>query len=103
MSDDQDEGMSTDDNDLPLSITHARDTIIFARRVEQDYNFFDYRFRGTTGDVVARMYLDTPALIAITAPLYPTLIPDDVMAYLRKRFATIQQFGGPDGYTELSF
>jgi hypothetical protein len=53
-----DYGMTTDDDDLPLSITHSRDTISFAGKVEQDYRFLVYRFK-VEGEVVeARMYLD---------------------------------------------
>jgi hypothetical protein len=89
---------STDDDDaLPQSITHSRDTIIIDGTIDQDYRFLDYRFEG---GVEARMYLDDSWEVSITAPI-EGLPPAPVMAYLQRRFAVIKQLGGPDGYRIL--
>jgi hypothetical protein len=101
MSDANDGYLTTDDDDLPLSITHARDTIIFAGKVEQDYRFLTYRFKAASGNVEARMYLDDPWTVSIIEPLMSVPLPADVLAYLQKRFRLIQQLGGPDGYAEI--
>jgi hypothetical protein len=100
MSDVTDYGMTTDDDELPLSITHSRDTIIFDGKVEQDYRFLDYRFKVDGCDVEARMYLDEPWTVSISAPFDGTPIPVVVMAYLRKRF-NIVRLAGSDGYDEI--
>ncbi len=86
--------LSTEDNDLPLSIIHARDTIIIDGRVEQDYRFLVYTFEG---GAAARMYLDDPWEVSITAPIDGPP-PAPVMAYLQRRFAVIKQLGGEEGY-----
>jgi hypothetical protein len=101
MSEVTDDGTTTDDDDLPLSIAHSRDTIIFAGKVEQDYRFLTYRFKAAGGDVEARMYLDDPWTVSITAPMLVTTLPPDVLGYLKKRFNLIKQLGGPDGYIEI--
>jgi hypothetical protein len=101
MSDTADVCQTTDDDDLPLSITHSRDTIIFAGKVEQDYRFLIYRFKAASGDVEARMYLDDPWTVSIITPMFVTTIPPDVLGYLKKRFNLIKQLGGTDGYTEI--
>jgi hypothetical protein len=101
MTDQADGYTSTDDDDLPISITHSRDVIAFGGRVEQDYRFLVYRFRGAAGEVVARTYLDEIWTVSITEPLVDTAVPHDVLQYLQKRFTLIQQLGGPDGYTRL--
>jgi hypothetical protein len=101
MSEVTDYGMTTDDDDLPLSITHARDTIIFAGKVEQDYRFLIYRFKAEGSDVEARMYLDEPWTVSITTPVFDTAVPPDVLAYLKKRFNLVRQLGGPDGYADI--
>jgi hypothetical protein len=92
---------TTDDDDLPVSITHARDTIIFAGRVEQDYRFLTYRFAGEGVEVEARMYLDDPWTVSVSLPVVGTAIPPQVLAYLQKRFNLVRQLGGPDGYNEI--
>lgn len=89
---------STDDNDLPVSITHQRDTIIFDGAIEQDYRFLVYRFKGENRDVEARMYLDDPWVVSVTEPIDWDATEGDVLAYLKKRFDTVRQLGGPDGY-----
>jgi hypothetical protein len=53
-----DGGAPTDDDNLPLSITHSRDIIAFGGKIEQDYRFLNYRFRAADGDNVARATLD---------------------------------------------
>jgi hypothetical protein len=88
----------TDDDDLPIAITHARDTIVLGGQLEQDYRFLNYRFRGHTGEIVARVYLDDVWEISITEPVDLAALPDDVMAYLQKRFRVIKQLSGAEGY-----
>jgi hypothetical protein len=86
---------STDDDDaMPLSIVHSRDTILIDGKVDQDYRFLVYRFEG---GVEARMYLDDVWEVSITAPI-DGAVPAPVMAYLQRRFAVIKQLGGVDGY-----
>jgi hypothetical protein len=93
--------VQTDDDDLPLSITHSRDTVVFGGRLEQDYCFLSYRFRGTAADIVARVYLDDVWEVSITEPMGPVTLPDDVMIYLQSRFQVIKQLGGSNGYTTI--
>jgi hypothetical protein len=89
------------DDELPISITHSRDTIVIDGNVEQDYRFLVYRFRGPDAEIFARTYLDDPWVVAITSPPFGSPLPTEVIAYLRKRFDVIRQLGGPEGYTEL--
>jgi hypothetical protein len=88
----------TDDDSLPISITHSRDTIMFDGKLEQDYRFLNYRFRSPNGEIVARVYLDDVWEVSIAEPVDIVALPDDVMAYLQKRFRLIKQLGGSDGY-----
>jgi hypothetical protein len=90
----RDEG--TDDDDLPLSIIHSRDTIIIDGKVDQDYRFINYKF---AGGVEARAYLDDIWEVSILAPADGHAIDASVMAYLQRRFNVIKQLGGPEGYT----
>ncbi len=92
---------STDDNDLPISITHERDTLIFDGKIEQDYRFLTYRFKGRDGEIGARMYLDEPWTVSITEPMNCAALDADVLAYLQKRFNVIRRLGGPDGYIDV--
>jgi hypothetical protein len=101
MSEATDYGITTDDDDLPLSITHARDTIIFDGKVKQDYRFLSYRFKGRDGEIVARMYLDEPRTVSITEPMNCEALDADILAYLQKRFNLIRRLGGPDGYIDM--
>jgi hypothetical protein len=101
MSDDADGCRSTEDNNLPLSITHARDIIAFGGQVEQDYRFLIYQFQGPQGTIDARMYLDEPWTVSIINPLAGEPVPADVLVYLQQRFDHIRQLGGPDGYTHI--
>jgi hypothetical protein len=101
MSEVTDYGTTTDDDDLPISITHSRDRIIFGGRVEQDYRFLVYRFKGQNREVEARMYLDEPWVVSITAPIDWDASERDILAYLKKRFNEIRQLGGPDGVIEI--
>jgi hypothetical protein len=90
--------VTTDDDDLPLSIRHQRDVIIFGGQVEQDYRFLTYLFTSLDGEIEARAYLDDIWEVSITQPIEVAVLPIDVMAYLQKRFHVIKQLGGPDGY-----
>jgi hypothetical protein len=92
---------STEDDDLPISITHSRDTIVFGGKLEQDYRFLTYRFRVPAGEIVARVYLDDAWEVSITDPMGPVTLPDDVMIYLQSRFRVIKQLGGSNGYTTI--
>ncbi len=93
---------STDaDNHLPLSIIHARDQVIIDGEVEQDYQFLTYAFASATGTVMARCYLDTFREVSIQTPMVGAEIAPDIMAYLQARFESIQQLGGPEGYTRI--
>jgi hypothetical protein len=86
---------STDDDDLPLSIVHSRDTIIIDGKVDQDYCFLNYKF---AEGVEARAYLDDIWEVSIIAPADGRTIDASVMAYLQRRFNVIKQLGGLDGY-----
>jgi hypothetical protein len=88
---------ATDDDAVPLSIVHSRDTIIIDGTIDQDYRFLVYRF---AGGVEARMYLDDAWEVSITAPI-DTAVPPPVMTYLQRRFRCVKQLGGPDGYRIL--
>jgi hypothetical protein len=101
MNDELDGSHSTEDDDLPLSIIHSRDTIVFGGKLEQDYRFLNYRFRGPAGEIVARVYLDDVWEVSITEPMNLPELPSDVLAYLQKRFRVIKQLGGPDGYRTI--
>ena len=92
---------STDDNGLPISITHERDLIVFDGKVEQDYRFLIYRFAGRDCAVIARMYFDEPRVVSITEPIDWDAADADVLAYLKKRFDIVRQLGGPDGYRTI--
>jgi hypothetical protein len=91
----------TEDDDLPLSITHSRDTIAFDGKIEQDYRFLNYRFKGRNGDVIARMYLDDPWTVSIIEPMNCETLDADILAYLQRRFNLIRCYGGPDGYIDM--
>jgi hypothetical protein len=91
----------TEDDDLPVSITHSRDTIIFDGKVEQDYRFLNYRFKGRDGDIIARMYLDDPWIVSIVEPMNCEPLDAHILAYLQSRFNEIRCFGGPDGYIDM--
>jgi hypothetical protein len=86
---------TTEDDDLPLSIVHSRDTIIIDGKVDQDYRFLSYNF---TSGVEARAYLDDIWEVSILAPADGRTIDASVMAYLQRRFNVIKQLGGRDGY-----
>ena len=101
MSDDLEGSKSTADDELPISITHSRDTIVFGGKLAQDYRFLTYRFLGASTDVVARVYLDETWEVSITEPMGPVTLPDNVMTYLQSRFRVIKQLGGPNGYTTI--
>jgi hypothetical protein len=91
----------TEDDDLPLSITHSRDTIAFDGKIEQDYRFLNYRFKGRDGDIIARMYLDDPWTVSIIEPMNCETLDADILAYLQKRFNLIRRLGGPDGTIDM--
>lgn len=93
--------MTTIDDDLPLSIIHSRDRIIFDGKVDQDYRFLTYRFSAADGEVEARVYLDDLWRIAILAPNFDKPVPDEILAYMRSRFRLITKLGGQDGYTVI--
>lgn len=92
---------TTDDDDLPVSIKHQRDTIVIDGKLEQDYRFLTYRFAADDGELEARAYLDDIWEVSITAPIDLPVVPADVLAYLQKRFSVIKQLGGMDGYRVL--
>jgi hypothetical protein len=92
---------SAGNSNLPLSITHERDTIEFDGQVEQDYRFLVYRFASNAGDIVARAYFDDPWTVSITQPTDGAPIESEVMEYLQQRFDEIRQLGGPNGYVTL--
>lgn len=89
------------DDDLPISITHSRDIIVFDGKIEQDYRFLNYRFAGPDGEIVARAYLDDIWTIAVLEPLFDSPIPAPVLAYLQRRFHKVTQLGGAEGYTQI--
>ena len=93
---------TTDDDDLPISIRHQRDTIIDDGKLEQDYRFLTYRFAAADGEIEARAYLDDIWQVSITAPIDLPSLPVDVLAYLQRRFRVIKQLGGQDGYRVIS-
>jgi hypothetical protein len=87
-----------DDNDLPCSIHHARDTIIIDGKVDQDYRFLIYTFDGADGEITARAYFDDPWEVSILTPMNKAVIDLPVMRYLQRRFRVIKRLGGPEGY-----
>jgi hypothetical protein len=89
---------TADDDDLPLSILHQRDSIIINGKMDQDYRFLSYRFAAENGEIEARAYLDDIWEVSIIAPIDIPVLPTDVMAYLQKRFNVIKKLGGPEGY-----
>jgi hypothetical protein len=101
MSDELEGSNSTEDDELPISITHSRDTIVFRGKLKQDYSFLTYRFSGPAGEIVARVYLDDVWEVSIIEPMGPITLPEDVNTYLQSRFRVIKQMGGSDGYTTI--
>ena len=99
MSDDFDQSFFTrDDPEIDVAISHDRDLIAFGGKVEQDYRYLNYVFSCPEGDVEARMYLDDAWKIKVTVPVFGGSIPGSVVDYLKRRFTSIWQLGGPDGY-----
>jgi hypothetical protein len=90
-----------DDNDLPRSIQHARDTVIIDGKVDQDYRFLIYTFGSAQGEVVARAYFDDPWEVSILAPTDGAKLDASVLRYLQRRFRVIKQLGGPEGYAVI--
>jgi hypothetical protein len=90
-----------EDDRLPLEILHKRDTIISEGKIEQDYRFLDYRFKGSTGEVSARMYLDDCWSVSVFGETEDMIIDNAILDYLKRRFRTIKRLGGPEGYTLL--
>jgi hypothetical protein len=101
MSDELEGSNSTEDDNLPLSITHSRDTIVFGGKLEQDYRFLNYRFRGSKGDITARAYLDDIWEVSILEGADEASLPADVMNYLQRRFNVIKMPGGSEGYRTI--
>jgi hypothetical protein len=91
----------TDDDDLPVSITHARDKLVFGGKVEQDYRTSTYRFNAPDGEIEARVYFDDTSTISILTPYVGTPIDAAVLRYMQQRFRVIKQLGGPEGYATL--
>jgi hypothetical protein len=102
MSDDFSDCIFTaDDPAIEVTIAHHRDRLVFGGKVEQDYRFITYRFSATDGAVSACMYLDDPRCVRITEPTYSAPIPETVLFYLKRRFRTIEQLGGHNGYARI--
>lgn len=79
----------------PVSITHSVDEIRNDGRVEQHYNFLDYRFERDGFSVRARAYLDD--IETVTLMLEPLPIGDvgerlvaDIREYLERRYASVE-------------
>lgn len=99
MNDDFDQCFFTrDDPEIAVTITHHRDVIAFGGKVEQDYRFLNYIFAHPAGDVEATMYLDNAWKVSVTVPPFGAAIPAEVIDYLKRRFTSVLQLGGPDGY-----
>jgi hypothetical protein len=101
MAEESDSDFPNKDDYLPISITHSRDVISFDGKVEQDYRFLTYRFKGNDAEIVARVYFDDPWRLSITSPMFDAPIPDEALTYMQRRFRIITQLGGADGYAEL--
>jgi hypothetical protein len=100
--DDMEVTSETDNDDgLPLSILHQRDTIIAGGTIVQDYRFLTYRFAAKEEEIKARAYLDNIWEVSIIEPIDLPALPADVLAYLQKRFDVIKQLGGPEGYRTI--
>jgi hypothetical protein len=78
-----------DDNSLPDSIIHGRDTHIENEKIICDYNFLNYYFTGKLGNVCARVYVDDMHEISILTPSDEALIDEDILLYLQRRFHKI--------------
>jgi acetoacetate decarboxylase len=92
---------TADDPVIAVKIVHHRDRLVFGGKVEQDYRFITYEFKTAEGDVSATMYLDDTHSVRITAPVYSQPIPEPVFYYLSRRFYTIEQLGGSNGYVQI--
>jgi hypothetical protein len=101
MTDTTDGSDAPDDDSLPLSITHSRDTIVFGGKTEQDYRFLVYRFKGDAGEISARMYFDDPWSVSVFPVSADAPVDAPILDYLKRRFSRIQEFGGPEGYTVI--
>jgi hypothetical protein len=90
-----------DDDDLPRSIHHLRDTVFIDGNVNQDYRFLVYTFEGGEGEIVARAYFDNPWEVSITSPMFGGVVDAPIIDYLKRRFNVIKQLGGSEGYTVI--
>jgi hypothetical protein len=83
---------------LPVAIEHRCEEIRDGSRLEQQYNYIDYHFESDGAYFWARTYLDRITVISLFGPFdgrttrRPTggAIPEAVLAYLRRRFPTVQ-------------
>lgn len=84
-----------DDPIRPVSITHSVDEIRNEGRIEQKYNFLDYRFERDGFTVMARAYLDEIDEVTLHLDPPPTGVEgerfvEDVMKYLGWRYASVE-------------
>ena len=83
---------------LPVAIEHRCEEIRDGSRLEQQYNYIDYHFESDGAYFWARTYLDQITVVSLFGPFdgrttrRPTggAIPEAVLAYLRRRFPTVQ-------------
>lgn len=90
----------------PVSIEHQVDEIWIEGRLEQRYNFIDYRFVVGEDRYRARTYLDDASEAAVFGPSDAAgqstgeTVDPRVLAYLRRRFAVLKRLGA-SGYEPL--
>ena len=89
----------------PVRIEHSVDAAVDATTgaVEHRYNFLDYYFAHSAGEIRARTYLDEIEKVALYLPDGASFADDSVkavVAYLRFRFQTVERLT-PGGYAPV--
>jgi hypothetical protein len=92
----------------PIAIEHKCDDIFDGDKLEQAYNYIDYHFDCDGVYFWARTYLDDIGTVSLHGPFEsrvttkPTSGPLDeaVLAYLKRRFRTVQTLQ-KDGYVPI--
>lgn len=93
----------------PVAIVHKFDEISVGGRIQESYNYLDYRFERDGAVVHARVYLYEPGCVSVLPPATESMhgvrlddveapaFHDDVLLYLARRFRVItaphHQFG----------
>jgi len=97
-----------EDSIRPTAIEHKCEEIFVGDELEQKYNFLVYHFDRNGVYFCARTYLHDIKTVSLHGPfeskvsMKPTggSVDGAVLAYLKRRFATIQTLGN-DGYASI--